>query len=307
VVDTTSYAHVGKGQAIAGTFNGASGTGLTQVNQSAEFIADSGITTTVIGASMGTQATLSASSSNYCAPYGLCGSSELTYALPIPFAYALGSLNFSTQGTVATANATVHVNVNGSNTNLTGTISSSDTQAAQYNDYTHTYTGGAAGDYVDFLVATGASTQPTLTGWYLGVTSSASGPFLIGTMISGTVTTTANYYSPMAAGAATSQTQHALPSPRTFTVSNLYVSQAALNGGGVTTTISVCDYTTSSCAVSGSLTSASLNVGGSNAPGIFALDLTDTMTISQGDVFTFKAVSTGGTSGAIGGIAAQGQ
>ena len=287
---TLDYWHVAPFQQI-GIFNYNSA-GTTMGYVSAAFIADSGVTPTILGTAAQTSTT--ASSTQYW-PLGGGSpiSSELPAAVAIPFAYTLQNLT-GCASTTPTNTVSVSVRVNGAAVGTPSSIGftfpASSNLCSGY-DGTNTYT-GSAGDYTDIQTISGATTQTVINWLSYGVYPTSGAPEMIWGGINGTASTTLEYSTAGQSGAfGTTFNNQAVVAPRGCTASKLYAVQAVANASGVTTTLTLYK--------NGSATALTGTITNGSGTGSVLLDGTDTVTFSQGDRFAMAYSTASGTSGTI--------
>ncbi len=267
---------------------------------SMEFVGDGADYPSILAAAM-TATSLTASSTLFngffTSSAGFQQSTELNAGIPIPFAATASNLNTCEHtGTTSSATTfTLRVNSASPASGPAVTVPSSDVGPSCYQDLTHT-AALAAGDYVDVQQVTGSATTPTLNNYSIVIKPTSGTSTFIGGMIGATVTTTTTFYPFGAATSSTTATSAAMGMPNAYTLSNLYVLQAAANGGGVTTTCSI--YKNGSItAVTGTITSGS-------GTGAILVDGTHTVSFAQGDTMELGCSTASGTSGAMGGWSA---
>ncbi len=274
---------------------------ITVNGVSAEFIGDGGDYPSILAASMAaTSLTASSTLWNgfFSSSAGIQQSTELNAGLPIPFAATASSMSTCEHtGTTSSATTfTLRVNSASPGSGLVVTVPSSDVGPSCYTDTAHTVT-LAAGDYVTVQQVTGAATTPTLNNYSVVIKPTSGTATLIGGMIGATVSTTVTYY-PFGAGtSSTTATSATMGMPNAYTLDNLYVVQAAANGGGVTTTCAIYKNGVAS-AVTGTITSGS-------GTGAIAVDATHSVSFVQADTLELGCSTGSGTSGAMGGWSAR--
>ncbi len=267
---------------------------------SMEFIGDAGDYPSILAAAM-TATSLTASQTLFngffTSSAGFQQSTELNAAIPIPFAATASNLNTCQHsGTTSSATTfTLRVNSASPASGPAVTVPSSDAAPSCFTDLTHT-AALAAGDYIDVQQVTGSATTPTLNNYSLVIKPTSGTTTFIGGMIGATVSTTTTYYAPGAGTSSTTAANVQTGMPNAYTLSTLYVLQAAANGGGVTTTCSI--YKNGSItAVTGTITSGS-------GTGAILVDGTHTVSFAQGDTMELGCITGSGTSGAMGGWSA---
>ena len=259
-------------------------------SEGAEFISDDGTTDSILGYSQGV--TLTVSSTQFLGFGSFLANTELNVAIPIAAPGTLKNLTFSNL-TSPTNNVVVTVNKNGSTTALTATIAGGDTSVGNYIDTTHSVS-VVAGDYIDLQTVSGASTQTAMEAAALAfVPTTAQTALLWGSFNATTITTTANYAQPFSATNNATEANAEYTFPFACTVSNLYVTQATANGGGVTTTVTVVKNS-SPTVVTGTITSGS-------GTGSILVDGTHSVSFAAGDRMSVSRVTGSGTSGTMGG------
>jgi hypothetical protein len=292
------HENAGAAWGIGYTPQASSNTSTNVSSVAAEFIADSGIMTTVLSGAKAFATT--ASTTAFCGFSGSClntaAGAELTVATPMPFAGTLQNFAFGTAGSAPTANLVATINQNGSGGAITVTDLASDAAAgATLSDTAHTIT-VSAGDYISIALAPGASTQTSANSWALGLVPTTGTSFLIHGGME-VVNSTTTYFAPLSMYANATLTQASLAMPRGCTLSNLYVTLATAQTGGVTTTFTVMQNS-SATTVTGTIAPAA-------SAGAIAIDTTHTATLSAGDRISLRVSSSGGTSSVLGHWAAQ--
>lgn len=265
------------------------GAAAGSATQSAEFIADNGVMTSVLTGSSSTA--LVASTTTFCSFFGTCGTTELTYATPIPFAGTARNLFFGT-AVAPTNTVSVFLNVNTVNSVLTNTVASGCTTPCGYADTTHTKA-LAQGDYIDVAFVTLAGTVPTVQSIGAVVTPSSSTPFMVAGGIETTSTSTVAYYAPFSNATNAAEAVASIPWPRTSpcTASYLQVTLSSTQTAATTTTISVQNGGPSGSTWNNLLTGT---VAPGTTAGVVLLDNSNTGTISKGDRISIKVSSNNG-------------
>jgi hypothetical protein len=298
---TTDYQHVVQWSSVALAANKSSSSGSYAVisEYGAAFIAEPGFAPGILGLYGGTATT--ASTTAYLG-FGMAQGAPITtnldVAIPLPFAATLSNLT-ACYSTAPTANTTYTVTDNNAGGGLTSIVVTEPSTEAGVGcgiDNTHTYA-AAAGDYVSVQVVSGATTQTVPGSIMLAFTPTTPGLQMVYGSINGTVTTTLTYSQPLYGVTSTTITGVQLPMPQAGTASNLYVTQAVANAGGVTTTFTLYK--------NGSATALTGTITNGSGTGAIAVDTTHTVTFNQGDLLTLGYVTGSGTSGTIGGWAFQ--
>jgi hypothetical protein len=275
------------------------GTAATVVGMAAEFLADSGSPTVFANA---INVTTTPSTTAYWPVLGGVGSaagntSELTAAIPIPFAGTL-SLFSMASATVPTANLVATVRVNGVSpaNGPSVTVFSTDATPFWYLDNVHTAS-VTADQYIDVQVASGATTQTVPQSYYVVFTPASGTANVIAGMIASTAGASANFSLPMSKRTSATAANAKMTMPVGCVISHLDVVQATANGAGVTTTFTIQDNGVDSV-VTGTIASG-------NGTGVIQVDNTHSFTIAQGHTLSLKYVTGSGTSGVIGGWSVQ--
>ena len=281
--------HIMSGSQAAGLANP---TGASAISMA--FVADSGAAVTVLGAAP--QQVTFASTAAYWG-FGHTGggnATELSESVPVPYAGTFSNLVACDHNTL-TASATIVLRDNGSSVGtpsaVTATLAASVGACNAY-DFTDTYT-ASAGDYIDFLITPGATTQGSIDWYAIVYTATTGSPEMVWGSIDATVSSTQSYSTPGLRFVSTTLGSQYVTVPRGCTASNLYVTQAANNGGGISTTYGLYQ--------NGSLSALTGTIATGAGTGSTLVDGTHNVTLAAGDKIAMGYVAAGGTSPTIGG------
>lgn len=298
-VDATTlpYGHIEQGGVLGiyltkGSF---SGTLPTHNIFSGEFISDDNLTDTVFAGSSNAAAPAASTTTYFAIHAGYSNTTELKAAIPMPVAGTFTGVGLCTGIAAPTNTATWTLNKNGVATALLTTLLSTDAIAGCKNDFADGPVTVAAGDYLDFAYATGATTVAGISN-YFETFVPTNGTSSVWSAIWGNTVNATLYDGPgFAANASATEQAITTAMPYACSATNLYAVLATLSTGTHVLTLTLRKNLVST-AITGTVTPAS-------GTGSIAIYTGAPVAFAKGDQVDLMATVAGSpiTSGIIGG------
>jgi hypothetical protein len=219
---------------------------------------------------------------------------ELINALPIPVAGQITGIGMCTDGT-PTNTSTWTLDLNGVAQAMTVSQLSTDSSFGCKTDFVHGPVSVAAGNYIDFAYATGATTVSLPSNWFSVFVPTNGTSSVMGSIYDGTVAAT--QYQAIGAHHFNNSTEQNVTTVMPFAcnATNLYVVMATAETGTNTVTLTLRNNLAST-AVTGTVNAAS-------GTGAIALYTGTPVAIAKGAQVDMMFTFANGTSGTIGGYA----